>query len=124
MRSGKHTKELRGGEASTTNNRMELTAAIRALAALKRSSRVKLYTDSEYLKKGITEWLPKWKRNKWRTSGRTPVKNLDLWQQLDGLAKSHRIDWIWVKGHSGDIGNERADQLANLAIADFLNGSQ
>lgn len=105
-----------GAECATTNNRMELTAAIEALRALKRPCRVRLHTDSQYLRKGITEWIDAWKRRDWKTAGRKPVKNRDLWQALDEAAARHRIEWIWVKGHAGDPGNERADRLANRAI--------
>lgn len=113
---GKHEKELRGAERLTTNNRMELTAAIRALASLKRSCQVKLFTDSEYLRRGITEWVPQWKRRDWRTADRKPVKNVDLWQALEAEVARHTIEWRWVRGHAGVPGNERADQLANMAI--------
>jgi len=106
-------KELFGGEPATTNNRMELTAVIEALVALKRSCDITLHTDSEYVRKGMTEWLSGWKSRGWRTADRKPVKNADLWQRLDALAQLHHIDWRWVKGHSGDPGNERADELAN-----------
>ena len=109
-------KELYGGEAATTNNRMELTAVIRALEALKRRSRVKLYTDSQYVKKGISEWIHDWKRRGWRTADKKPVKNIDLWQELDALAALHEIEWHWVKGHAGHPENERADALANKGI--------
>ena len=109
-------KELYGGEAATTNNRMELTAVIRALEALKRRSRVKLYTDSQYVKKGISEWIHDWKRRDWRTADKKPVKNIDLWQELDALAALHEIEWHWVKGHAGHPENERADALANKGI--------
>ena len=109
-------KELYGGEAATTNNRMELTAVIRALEALKRRSRVKLYTDSQYVKKGISEWVHDWKRRGWRTADKKPVKNIDLWQELDALAALHEIEWHWVKGHAGHPENERADALANRGI--------
>jgi ribonuclease HI len=115
-------KELWGGEAGTTNNRMELMAAIRALEALKRPSRVKLYTDSLYVMKGITTWIHDWKRRGWRTAEKKPVKNEDLWRQLDALAVKHEIEWHWVKGHNGHPENERADQLANKGIpADETN---
>ena len=107
-------KELWGGTPETTNNRMELTAAIEGLAALKHRCSVVVYTDSEYLRRGISEWLEMWKRRGWRTADKKPAKNEDLWRQLDELADSHRIDWRWVKGHSGNPGNERADELANL----------
>lgn len=113
---GDREKELWGGEASTTNNRMELLAAIRALEALNRPSTVKLTTDSEYVRKGITEWINNWKARGWKTASRQPVKNRDLWQQLDDLANEHRIDWHWVKGHSGHVENERVDALANRGI--------
>lgn len=109
-------RELSGAEALTTNNRMELTAVIRALEALKRPVAIKLYTDSEYVRRGITEWLAAWKARGWRTADRKPVKNQDLWQQLDALCPRHRIEWHWVPGHAGVPGNERADELANRAI--------
>ena len=111
-------KELWGGEAETTNNRMELTAVIRALEALKRPSRVRLYTDSQYVQKGISGWIRQWKRNGWRTAERKPVKNVDLWQQLDELAARHEVEWHWVRGHAGHPENERADELANKGIPD------
>lgn len=116
--SGDTEKELFGGEMDTTNNRMELTAVIRALAALKRPCDVLLYLDSEYVRKGITEWIAGWKSRGWRTSTKQPVKNVDLWQELDALVASgdHRIDWRWVRGHTGDPGNERADMLANRGV--------
>ena len=107
---------LKGGEAQTTNNRMELTAAIRALDALRDPCAVKLYTDSTYVKQGLNEWMLGWKRNGWRTSDRKPVKNQDLWQLLDDAVARHKIDWCWVKGHAGDPGNERADQLAGEGL--------
>jgi ribonuclease HI len=106
-------RELHGGEPATTNNRMELTAVIRALDALPRGSRVRLYTDSQYVQKGMTEWLAAWKRRGWRTAEGKPVKNEDLWRALDEAARSHRVEWHWVKGHAGHPGNERADALAN-----------
>ncbi|HEV2431045.1 MAG TPA: ribonuclease HI [Burkholderiales bacterium] len=109
-------KELWGGEAATTNNRMELVAAIRALEALKRPSRVKLYTDSLYVMKGISAWIGDWKRRGWRTADKKPVKNEDLWRRLDELAAKHDIEWHWVRGHAGHPENERADQLANRGI--------
>ena len=114
--------ELFGGELGTTNNRMELTAVIEGLAALKRPCRVTIYVDSEYVLKGITEWLAGWKARGWRTAARQPVKNVDLWQRLDALvnAGDHAIDWRWVRGHSGDAGNERADVLANRGVATAL----
>jgi ribonuclease HI len=118
LQSGATEKELWGGEAVTTNNRMELTAVIEALKALKRPRDVLLYLDSEYVRKGITEWLPGWKARGWKTAARQPVKNVDLWQALDALVQAggHRIDWRWVKGHAGDPGNERADMLANRGV--------
>lgn len=119
MRSGPHEKELWGGERDTTNNRMELTAVIRALESLKRAVPVKLYTDSQYVQKGIGQWIHNWKRNGWRTADKKPVKNADLWQELDVLAKQHQVEWIWVKGHAGNPGNERADALANRGIEDL-----
>jgi ribonuclease HI len=111
-------KELFGGELGTTNNRMELLAVIRALEALKRPCQVTLYLDSQYVLKGITEWLPGWKAKGWRTAAKQPVKNVDLWQALDALVNQggHKIDWRWVRGHNGDPGNERADALANLGV--------
>jgi len=109
-------RELSGAEVETTNNRMELSAAIAALEALKRPCDISLYTDSQYLRLGITEWLPNWKRRGWKTAARKPVKNQDLWQRLDTAITRHRIDWHWVKGHAGVPGNERADALANRAI--------
>ena len=110
------TRELSGGEAGTTNNRMELMAAIMALEALTRSSRVRLHTDSTYVKEGITSWINRWKANGWKTANRKPVKNVDLWQRLEAALAGHEIDWRWVKGHAGDPGNERADALARQAI--------
>jgi ribonuclease HI len=116
--SGHSEKELFGGEAATTNNRMELMAVIEALTALRRPCHVLLYLDSEYVRKGITEWVAGWKARGWRTATKQPVKNVDLWQQLDALVAGagHRIEWRWVKGHSGDPGNERADALANRGV--------
>jgi ribonuclease HI len=116
LKMGEHEREISGAEALTTNNRMELTAVIRALEALKRPVTARLYTDSEYVRRGITEWLPGWKSRGWRTADRKPVKNQDLWQQLDELNAGHRIDWRWVRGHAGVPGNERVDRLANEAI--------
>ncbi len=116
MRAGAHEKELWGGERDTTNNRMELTAVIRALEALKRPVPVKLYTDSKYVQQGISAWIHNWKRNGWRTADKKPVKNADLWQELDVLAKQFQVEWTWVKGHAGNPGNERADELANRGI--------
>jgi ribonuclease HI len=109
-------KELWGGEADTTNNRMELTAVIRALEALKRPTRVQVYTDSQYVQKGISEWIRSWKRRGWKTADKKPVKNVDLWQQLDELAARHAVEWHWVRGHAGHPENERADRLANKGI--------
>lgn len=114
---GSHEKELFGGERSTTNNRMELTAVIEALASLKRTCDVTIYTDSEYVRKGITEWLPGWKARGWKTADKKPVKNVELWQRLEALASLHHVHWRWVKGHAGDPGNERADALANRGAA-------
>lgn len=113
-------KSLHGGEPQTTNNRMELTAAIQALESLTRPCRVVLTTDSQYLRRGITEWLPSWKRRGWRTAERKPVKNVDLWQRLDILAARHEIEWRWVRGHNGHPGNERADRLANQGIDELM----
>jgi len=110
-------KELHGGEAATTNNRMELLAVIRALEALKGRSRVQLYTDSQYVQKGISEWIHGWKRRGWKTASKEPVKNEDLWRQLDALAAGHDVSWHWVRGHSGHPENERADELARRGIA-------
>lgn len=109
-------KELCGGEAATTNNRMELTAAIQALEVLTKPCDVLLHTDSKYVLQGITEWMPNWKKRAWKTSANQPVKNEDLWRRLDEAIQRHRIEWIWVKGHAGDEGNERADRLANMGI--------
>ena len=116
LRSGDYEKELSGGEAHTTNQRMELTAAIQALTALNRPCRVVLYTDSRYVLGGITSWIKTWKRNGWKNSAKKPVKNADLWQVLDAAVDSHEIEWRWVKGHAGDLGNERADALANAGV--------
>jgi ribonuclease HI len=116
LRTGTRERELSGGEPLTTNNRMELTAAIRALEALKRPCRVLLSTDSRYVMDGLTKWLPGWQRNGWKTADRKPVKNADLWQDLVAAAKPHRIEWRWVKGHAGDPDNERADRLACDAV--------
>ena len=111
-----HEREMCGGEAATTNNRMELTAVIEALSALKGPSRVIVHTDSQYVQKGITEWLRGWKARGWRTAAKEPVKNVDLWKKLDEATQGHDIDWVWVKGHSGHHGNERADALANKGV--------
>lgn len=113
---GAHRKEISGAEPATTNNRMELTAAIEALKALKEPCAVEFFTDSDYLRSGISGWIAGWKRNGWRTKEKRPVKNSDLWRKLDSEAARHRIEWRWVKGHSGDAGNERCDQLANAAM--------
>ena len=113
---GDHERELHGGAADTTNNRMELTAAIEALRVLSEPCRVSLTTDSAYVKDGITQWLANWKRNGWKTAAKKPVKNQDLWQALDHESSRHEIDWCWVKGHSGHPENERADRLANLGM--------
>ncbi len=123
MRYNGAEKELYGAETDTTNNRMELTAAIMALGALTRPCRVHLTTDSVYVKSGITEWLPGWKRKNWMTAAKKPVKNVDLWQQLEKATLPHQIEWHWVKGHSGHLENDRADELANLAI-DILLGKE
>ncbi len=117
--SGSHRKELSGGEAETTNNRMELTAAIMALEALKRPGKVRLFTDSAYVKNGITSWIEGWKRNGWRTAAKTPVKNAELWRRLEAARARHEIEWRWLKGHAGDAGNERADKLARDGMAPF-----
>ncbi len=116
IRSGSHEKELSGGEPLTTNNRMELMAAIRALETLTRPSVVDLHTDSSYVRNGIMTWVAKWKSNGWLTSAKAPVKNEDLWRRLDAAALEHTVRWHWVKGHAGDPGNERADALANLGV--------
>jgi ribonuclease HI len=117
LRFGTHVKELHGGEPATTNNRMELTAVIEGLSALTRRCHVKLFTDSQYVQKGISVWIHDWKRRGWRTADKRPVKNIDLWQRLDALTPQHEIEWHWVKGHAGHPENERADQLANLGCA-------
>ena len=120
LRYGASEKDLCGGEALTTNNRMELTAAISALEALKRPSAVELHTDSQYLRDGVMAWMANWKRNGWRTRDRKPVKNEDLWRRLDEATERHEIDWRWVRGHAGDSMNERADELARRGMAPFL----
>jgi ribonuclease HI len=114
--SGGHEREISGAEAATTNNRMELTAVIRALEALNRPVEGAIYTDSQYVRQGILEWMPNWKARGWKTADKKPVKNQDLWQALDALVLRHKLEWHWVKGHSGNAGNERVDQLANRAI--------
>jgi ribonuclease HI len=121
LRSGRHEREISGAEAATTNNRMELTAAIEALNALKKPSRVALHTDSRYVMDGLTKWLARWKANGWRTSDKKPVKNDDLWRALDQAASRHDVEWTWVQGHSGHTENERADALARAAIATLRN---
>lgn len=118
LSSGRHRKELHGGSPSTTNNRMELTAVIEALNALKGPSNIELFTDSQYVRKGITEWIHRWKRHGWKTTDKRPVKNSDLWRALDDATRRHHIHWRWVKGHNGDPGNERADELANQGAAE------
>jgi len=120
LRAGSREREIMGAERSTTNNRMELTAAIEALRALKRPCRVRLHTDSQYLRQGITEWINGWKRRGWKTAGRKPVKNQELWRTLDEETSRHEVEWIWVRGHSGHPENERADDLANRAIDEML----
>ena len=120
LRAGAREKELCGGEPHTTNNRMELTAAIEALKALKKPSRVALYTDSTYVRSGITEWVPAWRARGWRTADKKPVKNQDLWEALSELAARHDVAWHWVKGHSGHPENERADELANRGLDEML----
>jgi len=121
--SGEHRRELWGGEMSTTNNRMELTAAIRALSALKRPCRVQLFTDSQYVRNGIMTWLPQWKARGWKTADRKPVKNVDLWTELEREIERHDVEWHWVRGHSGHDGNEQADRLANRGIDELLAAS-
>jgi ribonuclease HI len=120
LRCNGHQRELFGGEAATTNNRMELLAVIRALEALKQPCAVRLHTDSQYVQKGISEWIHAWKRRDWRTADRKPVKNDDLWRQLDALAQQHEISWLWVRGHAGHAGNEHADRLANRGVDSIL----
>lgn len=120
LRRGADERMLSGAASATTNNRMEVTAAIEAIAALKRPSRVRLTTDSEYLRQGITSWLQRWKANGWRTASKQPVKNQDLWQRLDAAVQQHRIEWHWVRGHSGHSENERVDAAANAAIDALL----
>ncbi len=119
---GDHEKEIKGGEADTTNNRMELMAAIAAFEALKRPCRVDLHTDSQYLRDGIMSYIKKWKQNGWRTADKKPVKNIDLWQRLDAALAPHKVRWHWLRGHSGHAQNERADELAREAIAEIRGG--
>jgi ribonuclease HI len=121
LRYGRHEKQLFGGESATTNNRMELTAVIRGLQSLKKKSRVKVTTDSQYVKNGITQWIHNWKRNGWKTAGKKPVKNADLWQILDTEVNNHQVEWAWVKGHAGHAENELADELANRGIEEIIN---
>ncbi len=125
LTAGGTTKEIFGGELGTTNNRMEIMAVIEALSALKKPCHVILYLDSEYVRKGITEWIHGWKARGWRTAAKAPVKNVDLWQRLDAVVESagHQIDWRWVRGHAGDPGNERADALANKGVDVALRGA-
>src|SRR5260221_8314913 len=120
LRSGGREREIFGGEAQTTNNRMELTAVIEALSALTKPSKVRVYTDSQYVQKGISEWIHNWKRRGWLTADKKPVKNVDLWRRLDEIAGGHEVEWHWVKGHAGHPENERADALANRGIPDEL----
>jgi ribonuclease HI len=120
LKVGEHEKELFGGELGTTNNRMELTAVIRALEQLKTPSQVRVCTDSQYVQKGISEWIHGWKARGWKTSAKVPVKNVDLWRLLDDVASRHQVEWVWVKGHAGHEGNERADILANKGVETVL----
>ena len=122
LESGPHRKELSGGEPVSTNNRMELMAAIAALEALKAPSRVDLWTDSNYLRDGIMKWIHGWRRNGWKTADKKPVKNVELWQRLDEAVKRHTIEWHWLKGHAGHVENERADELARMAIKAIREG--
>jgi ribonuclease HI len=123
LQHGGKTRELYGGEAQTTNNRMELTAVIRALEALKQRCHVRLHTDSQYVQLGIRDWIHSWKKRGWRTADKSPVKNEDLWRRLDELAGAHDVEWIWVRGHDGNPGNERADELANLGAAEVARSA-
>ena len=120
LRTGAKEREISGGEPLTTNNRMELLAAIKGIEALKRPCRVQLHTDSIYVRDGITRWIHKWRQNGWRTSDKKPVKNADLWQRLETAASRHKVQWLWVKGHAGDPGNERADALANQGMREAV----
>ena len=123
MRWGERTKEMCGGSVMTTNNQMELTAVIEALKAIRRPCQIVLHLDSSYVKDGITSWIHNWKKHGWLTAAKKPVKNAELWQELDRLAGMHAIEWRWVKGHAGDPGNERADELANMGVVKALQGS-
>jgi len=123
LRYGAIEKEMNGGEPRTTNNRMELMAAIRAIEAVKRPCKIHLHTDSEYLRQGITTWIHSWKARNWRTADKKPVKNVDLWQRLEAAIETHDVQWHWVKGHSGHVENERADELARLAIRQMKDAS-
>jgi len=123
LRCGNTEKTLCGGEPETTNNRMELMAAIQALEALTRQTQIHIHTDSRYVMNGITEWLPNWKRRGWKTAAKKPVKNVDLWQRLDKAAAAHQVHWYWVKGHAGHAGNEQADRLANRGLDEMLGGN-
>ncbi|PIT20724.1 ribonuclease HI [Snodgrassella communis] len=116
LQSGRHSKEIFGGEANTTNNRMELTAVIQGLAALKRPCIVNIYTDSQYVKNGMQEWIHNWKARGWKTASKQPVKNVELWQALDAEVNKHQVHWHWIKGHAGNPGNEKADELANRGV--------
>ena len=120
LKTGEHEKEICGGERNTTNNRMELMAVIKALSALTRPCSVVLHTDSQYVQKGISEWIHGWKKRGWKTASKEPVKNADLWQALDAAQARHQVEWRWVRGHSGHVGNERADQLANRGCASVM----
>ena len=120
LRNGEHEKEICGGEPNTTNNRMELMAVIEALSTLTRPCDVVLHTDSQYVQKGISEWIHGWKKRGWKTASKEPVKNADLWQALDAAQARHQVEWRWVRGHSGHVGNERADQLANRGCASVM----
>ncbi len=124
LKYGEREQEIFGGEPCTTNNRMELLAAIRALERLKRPCKVILYTDSQYVHKGISQWLHAWKARNWTTANKKPVKNEDLWRLLDALSQKHIIEWLWVRGHAGNVGNERADQLANRGVEQILVENQ
>ncbi|PSB92192.1 ribonuclease HI [Candidatus Pandoraea novymonadis] len=122
LKSGFHEKELFGNEVNTTNNRMELLAVIRALEALKKPCKIVLHTDSQYVQKGISQWIEGWKARGWKTASKMPLKNIDLWKMLDAVRQPHEIDWRWVKGHAGHAGNERADQLAKHGVETLLHG--